>query len=228
MFDTADTRSITNKGEIQELKEGGGDTDVGAAAIPTARETSLPLHLLWIDVREGREDTLDANARRAARLFRRFIRRACGDTDTGVSTSRGSCVLSSDRAKDILAAEDELPASGKAKTIKRVYQRAQSMTKREDCACDSLEGCRHGLLDAEKKKGQWRLRAAEEPMHEYLRTVEAAISGDAPPAADDDVSTTSEAPTAQPDEIDDELDALDAATPATDGVTADDGVSSVT
>lgn len=227
ILDNLEGRTNTNTGRIEKLEDGGADTSVSAAADPDARSELLPVHLMWIDVREGREDNLDANDRRAARLFRRFLRRGCGEADTGVSVGRGSFVLSSDRAKDILEAEDTMPKSGKAKTIQRVYQRAQSHSKRESCDCDSLEGCQHGLFDAEKKNGEWRLRVDRDAMTEYLHTVEDVLSGEVSEGttSDDGVENTSEAPPEQPDEITEQLDALDQAKTAPDGGTADSVVS---
>lgn len=220
------TRASENTSRIEKLEDDGADNGVSSVADTDVRATLLPLHLMWIDVREGRADQLSSNERRAARLFCRFIQKGCGEHDTGVTVGHGTYVLTSDRAKDILEAEDELPTSGKAKTIKRVYQRAQSTTKREDCDCDGLESCHHGLLSAEKNNGEWRLCASKGGLREYLRTVSTALEGDAPAAADDDGSEPSEAPPGQPDEINERMDELDAATPAADGGSADTVVSS--
>lgn len=183
---------------------------------------------MYVDVRDGRGDALNATQRRAAKLFRRFIRKACGEPDTGVSTGYGSPTRTSDSAKAILESEDTLPASGWSKTVGRVFDWAQRHTRPEECDCDSIAVCGHGLLRSQKKDGGRRLVTDQEAFDEYLRTVQAAIEGLDAPAADDAVSPATgqaEAAPAQPDEVRDELEELVSATPE-NGEVADTVVSS--
>lgn len=225
ILDNVESIAKSNRAKLDEMET--ADTDVSGASDAGVRDELVPLHLMYIDVRDGRGDALNANQRRAAKLFRRFIRKACGERDTRVSTGYGSYTLSSDVAIEILEHEDTLPTSGQSKTVKRVFDWAQRHTTAEDCGCDSLRTCGHGLLKSDKRNGKRRLIADQGAFDDYLRSVQAAIDGMDAPAADDAVSPENgqvEAGSVQSDEIMDELDRLDSSTQA-NGEVADTVVS---
>lgn len=87
MLDNTKRRSQKNRDRVEELET--ADTGVSGADGIKARDAMLPLHLMYVDIRDGRGENHSANQRRAAKLFRRFIRKACDEPDTRVSTAMG-------------------------------------------------------------------------------------------------------------------------------------------
>lgn len=181
------------------------------------RQRLLPIHEMWIDVREGREEKIPHdNERRGARLFSRFIRKASGEHDTGVNADYGTYSMDSQSAREVLSAAGDMTKNGKSVTVKRSMKAVQSLSKRGDCNCDSLEECEHGVLVWDNDGGH-SLVAQKDPFNALMGDVQAAIKGeiDASPEATDDAGNSAE------DAVEDDTSAFDELDNAS-AVTSDD------
>jgi hypothetical protein len=177
----------------------------------TVRQRLLPIHEMWIDLRDGREEKLPGDRqRRGARLFARFIRKASGEHDTGVNADYGTYSMGSKEAKEILAQAGDMTNTGKTMTVKRAMQAVQTNSKRRDCECTSLAACEHGVFSWDSDGGH-TLTANKDRLNAILGEVEAAINGEIDDA-DDQGNACEDA------DATGEFDALDAA----EAVTNDD------
>lgn len=178
----------------EQLEEGNVAVSHGGLT-ESVRQRLLPIHEMWIDVREGREEKVpSANERRAARLFGRFIRKTAGEHSVGVNASYNTYSMDSASAREILTAADDMTQSGKSMTVKRAMKATQRLSKRSDCGCDDLDSCEHGMLVWQNDNGH-ELAVNKDPFNKLMGDVEAAINGsiDGADAPADDEGEPSEA-----------------------------------
>lgn len=167
LLDSANRRISELEGELEALRA----DEKGIS--PEVRNRLLEIHQDWIDIREGRLARFDsaANARRAARLFRRFIQRCGGasQAETGVTVSRSRFIMPRDEARRIIGREDDLPVSGESTTIKRTFREAVRRSRDVSCGCEWQE-CDHALLQF-RKTDTYQLTADEQRLDDYLHSV---------------------------------------------------------
>ncbi len=160
----------------EQLEEGNVAVSHGGLT-ESVRERLLPIHEMWIDVREGREQKVpSANERRAARLFGRFIQKAAGEHSVGVDASYNTYSMDSASAREILTGAGDMTQSGKSMTVKRSMKATQRLSKRSDCGCEDLESCDHGVLVWQNDDGH-ELAVKKERFNAIMSEVEAAING---------------------------------------------------
>lgn len=113
------------------------------------REHLLPAHRMWLDIEAGDGDTLADTQRRAALLFAQFLNRVVEDESTKADASGQKFTLTSGKAQEVLveAGEFEGVAEQSRSTITaRVMREVQRLTKVEDCDCEDIDACDHGLV----------------------------------------------------------------------------------
>jgi len=113
------------------------------------RDRMLPAHRMAIDIRRGHVDRITGKSdARAAELFRRMMHKvsADGEPQPGVDNSGGSVTIDSGAAKDIIAQFDSELDTVYPDQVKRAFAQLQTLTKRKDCDCDSIDACGHGLV----------------------------------------------------------------------------------
>lgn len=113
------------------------------------RDRMLPAHRMAVDIRHGRADSISGKSTaRAAELFRRMMHKVNenGDPQPGVDNSGGSVTIDSGAAKDMIAEFDDDLDTIYPDQVKRAFGQLQALTKREDCECDSIDACGHGLV----------------------------------------------------------------------------------
>lgn len=138
---------IESHGTLLEQLETGKVTVTHGGLTDAVRQRLLPIHEMWIGVREGREEKVpSANVRRGARLFGRFIKKASGEASVGVDATYNTYSMESSTAREILAGAGNMTTSGETVTVKRAMKAVQSMTKRQDCGCDTAEECEHAVI----------------------------------------------------------------------------------
>lgn len=115
-----------------------------------------------------------------------------------MAADQGVLKLSSDRAREIIAAEDSLPQSGRSITVRRVFGRMVRGANRHDCACEDWAECAHGLFRFRNEDG-YVLAVDEGDWREYLSTVvetieaiEAVATDDEPDGSEDLADASSE------------------------------------
>lgn len=173
---------------IQALEKG----EVGGGTISeSVRHELLPIHRMAVDVQVG-EDVDNASPRRAARLFQRFLDLYLSDEARyEVNKDNGMLKMMAKTAKRVLKEEGDIPESGQSTVVKRAMKQMQSLSKEEDCGCNSLEDCDHGLMVWTKRKSQHTIVADVEAFEAYLQRVEDAKNGSASSTISDDSSGAS-------------------------------------
>lgn len=191
----------------------GEDPSAGPSA--EVRKHFLPLHEFVVDIQTGSADRIPGEKEfRAAEIFRRIVRKLCGDPQPGVSVGRDKVIVSSGDAKDMIAEADDGIEDVQSNTVRRAFVTAQSTTKTEDCDCETIDACDHGLL-VFRPGGTNRLVADRQRLETYLANVETWVDGaetvgeDGPATADDP-----EDPGEDAVGVEDTFDELDEAQPA--------------
>lgn len=205
--------------QVQELEDRvDSDTDVSSDN-GIDRSALLPLHKMWLDVREGDDEQLAPNDRRAARVFIDFFRKA--------DPSYGTYSYSSGQAKDHLSEVGD-PQSPSSKTVTRVFRRVQSFTAPKDSD-------EPPLITLDDTQGTNYLVSKKDRFNAYMKRAQAAIEGESIEIADDDASSTTDASEdpsgVDHQDVDAEMDQLLSAGPSessdtvvsTDGGTASEG-----
>ncbi len=204
---------IDSHGTLPEQLEQGEMKVTHGGLTESVRQRLLPIHEMWIDVREGREAKVpSANERRAARLFGRFIRKASGEHSVGVNADYNTYSMGSKQAREVLESAGDMTQSGKSMTVKRAMKGVQRLTKRTDCDCETLEGCSHGVVVWEKDGGH-SLSANKDVFNSLMGDVEAAINGEiggSPDDTDDEGNSSEDA--VEDESAFDELDGAEAVT----------------
>jgi|AntDeeMinimDraft_4_1070355.scaffolds.fasta_scaffold00403_17 hypothetical protein len=178
---------IESHGTLPEQLESGEMTVTHGGLPDAVRRRLLPMHEMWIDVREGLEEKIPSvNVRRGARLFGRMIKKASGEASVGVNADYSTYSLDSKNAREILESAGDMTNSGKTMTVKRAMKAVQSMTKREDCDCKTAEACEHAAVVWDNDGGH-TLSANKEAFNALMSDVEAAINGDVDNDDADDV-----------------------------------------
>lgn len=171
---------------LESIDGDGANTSVSG----DVRQEMLGAHRMWIDVRDGADDTLGKSNRRAAVLFGAFIRKAAGKSPSedsvlgynGVDASGQKYTLSSTEAKRTLEEcaylnDDKVYSQ----TVKRAFEDVQGSTKTDDCDCANIEACGHGLVIFDGSGGTNRLVTNKarfnNAMTHVVEAVEAAANG---------------------------------------------------
>jgi len=113
------------------------------------RDRMLPAHRMAVDIRRGHADRITGKSdARAAELFRRMMHKVSsdGEPQPGVDNSGGTVTVDSGAAKDIIAQFDDELDTVYADQVKRAFAQLQTLTKRNDCNCDNIDACGHGLV----------------------------------------------------------------------------------
>lgn len=204
---------IDSYGTLPKQLETGEMTVTHGGLTDAVRQRLLPIHEMWIDVREGREGKLpNDSVRRGARLFGRFIRKASGEASVGVDATYGTYSMDSKSAREILAGAGDMTASGKTMTVKRAMKAVQSMSKRQDCGCDTAEECEHAVVVWDNDGGH-SITANKDEFNALMADVEAAINGEIGGSPDDTDDEGNSSEVAVDDESAfDELDGAEAVT----------------
>jgi hypothetical protein len=136
--------------QSKEANERIDDFNEDAGTIPTAvREQMLPAHEMALDIRRGRTERIDGKStQRAAELFGRILEKVSedGDPQPGIDNSGGTVTIQSPDAQEMILAFDDSLDRATSETAKRVFRELQTLTKRVDCECDSIDACEHGLV----------------------------------------------------------------------------------
>lgn len=180
--------------------------DDGDSFAEAQRERMLPAHRLAVDIRHGRGDTIDGKTRaRAAELFRRMAHKVSdgGEPQPGVDNSGGTVTIDSGAAKDMIAQFDDGIETVYADQVKRAFGELQSLTKRDDCNCDTIDSCGHGLVVFQPGSTN-RVSANTARLIAYLEDIDSAVTaaddaGDSVEAADDPFEEIADATPAHAD-----------------------------
>lgn len=204
ILDDARTEAKQNSKELSELANG-GVSEKGHEH----REHLLPLHKMWLDVRDGVDDSIsNASVRRAAVVFHEILMKATGESRAAVSATRERYLVEAADAKQPILEHDETVDSLSSQQVKRAFQQAQILT-RGDCDCDELHECEHGLLVARFGGNSNTLTADREDVLEYVRELD-DLGGDEPATTDDPGETGEDLADARAD-ADDAVGRLDQA-----------------
>jgi hypothetical protein len=113
------------------------------------RDQMLPAHRMAVDIQHGHEDRIGASKRkRASELFRRMMHKVHddGEPQPGVENSNGAVKITSSDAQEIIRAFDDDLETVSSMQVTRAFEELQRLTKRDDCDCESIENCSHGLV----------------------------------------------------------------------------------
>jgi hypothetical protein len=186
-------RSKRNATEISEIANG----DVSNSGHEN-RGDLLPLHSMWIDVRDGADDRIsNASVRRAAILFHEILRQAQDGSRSSVGVTRERFIVTAPDAKQPILEHDEAVDKLSSQQVKRAFSQAQMLSGR-DCDCDDVKRCEHGMLVARFDGGTNKLTADREAVLNYLRGLddsptEAGDTTDDPAEPGEDAVETDEA-----------------------------------
>lgn len=173
------------------------------------RERMLPAHKMWLDVRNGDGDAIGDTQRRAATLFGQFHDRVVESENTEADPSGQKWTLSSGQAREVLEDADEFDGvkeASRSTITARIMREVQRLTKIEDCECESIDDCGHGVVEFRPGRphvlaaGKERFRVAMENAYQH----EQAGAGDVD--ATDDASEQDVEDGG--DEVEDKLDRL--------------------
>lgn len=165
-------------GGLVDAVESGANSGVSSAKISDdVRDRMLPIHEMWVDVRQDRMERLPSdNARRAARIFGRFIQKASGEHSVGVDATYGTYSMTSSEAREQLEDSEDITKSGKSMTVKRAFRKVQRLSKTDDCDCNTIEDCDHGLIQFNPGTPNTLVTKKDE-FNLAMNNVEAAIEG---------------------------------------------------
>lgn len=189
---------------LDELKDRLGTDDDGKIRGDQRVDRSqfLSIHRAYMDVRDGVERDLEPNERRAARLFKDALERG--------EKSLGSLKYNSGQARRHLENKGDMTNGGRSKTIERAFRTLAIMSK------DPRTGERLFEMQQPKSDGvtNLRLTAEVDDLKDYLGHVEDLIDDIAtdglvdPADGGDPEADETDRPTADPDDVADELDAI--------------------
>ena len=177
LLDKANNRSKDNEKAIENgvVTETDGGTE---ALAPEVRDRMLPIHKMWVSVRDGEDGPLGASDTRAAHLFGRFIRRAAGEPESSVDASgKLYYKMSSSDASDVLAEAEEMPTSGKSMVVKRAMRQVETYTV--------IEEGDEPLIEFRKEHGKNLLAVKKTKFNAVMKNVETAIKGSVDVDSDD-------------------------------------------
>ncbi|MFO8006899.1 MAG: hypothetical protein R6V05_04095 [Candidatus Brocadiia bacterium] len=168
ILEKANKRSKDNKKQLDGVETAATD---GGSQLRTlgeeVRNRMLPIHKMWVDVRDGRAEQLGKNDRRAARLFGKFIRRASGNPEPSVDPSYNTYSMDSASAADVLENAEDTKSAGTPMTVKRAMEAVERYSKVADEA----------VVEFTKNKGKNTLAVDKEKFNAIMHNVEAAIEG---------------------------------------------------
>lgn len=212
---------------LDALELGEANTDVSGGVSKAARDFALPIHQVWWDIRDGRDDSIDNDSvRRAAILFRELFRRASGEPRSAVNADQGTYKIASPDAKQPLVESEYLDLDlAHPQTVKRAFRAFQRLTKTESCDCDSIDECDHGIVIAKFDSGTNKLVADKAKFDAYCQNVERELersgeSTDDPGNAGEDADATDDATDDVVEDAEAELDAISNAVVSRDDGTA--------
>lgn len=188
LLDQANQRS-------KEAKKAAENDSMGPRVDPDTRAAMLPAHRMWADIKLDAKE-LTKRQRRVATILGGIVQRA-SNKDTSdhdalefqyVGKSNAKYTLSSGDAKKLLEGADTTEKDTfYSAEVARVFRDVQRLTKREECDCDHIESCGHGLVLFDATGGTNRLGVNQGRLHKYLESVtETAVAN-----SDDDVTPTS-------------------------------------
>jgi len=173
---------VVDGASLYELAHSGGGED---EFTEDQRDQMFPAHRMAIDIRRGHADRITGKSdARAAELFRRMMHKvsADGEPQPGVDNSGGTVTIDSGAAKDIIAQFDDGLGTVYPDQVKRAFAQLQTLTKREDCDCDSIDACGHGLVIFQPGSTN-RVAANTARLIDYLEGLE-DVTSDADDAGD--------------------------------------------
>lgn len=215
----------------EDLDVAGSGRSAGGPS-QAVRDQLLPAHEIAVDLRAGRERVkgLDEKEKRAADLFYRLTQKASDDPNAepqpGIENSNGTLKISSPAAQEMIVEFDDEIDNAYSDTAKRAFQALQRLTKREDCDCDSIGDCPHGLVMFQP--GSTRRAAVNTArLVNYCEDVEAAVENYTADVSTDIADDGAHGSDASEDAVDaDPFDALADAEPVRDNLVANVDVSS--
>lgn len=169
-------------GGLLDAIESEANGSVSSAEISDGvRDRMRPIHEMWVDVRQGRTERLPSdNARRAARIFGRFIKKASGEHSVGVDATYGTYSMTSSEAREQLEDSEDITKSGKSMTVKRAFRKVQRLSKIDECDCNTIEDCDHGLVQFNPGTPNTLVTKKDE-FNLAMNNVEEAIEGNITP-----------------------------------------------
>lgn len=204
ILDNARKQSKKNAKKLSEASNG----SVSAKGHKN-REHLNPLHKMWIDVRDGVDDSpSNASVRRAAVVFHEILLKATGNSRAAVSVTPERYLVKATDAKQPILEHDDSVESLSSQQVKRAFEQAQMLT-RDDCDCDELHNCEHGLVVARFEDDPNTLTADREAVLNYLERLD-QLDGASVGGADDSGETDEDTADARA-EADDALARLDEA-----------------
>lgn len=182
-----DDLSWKNKRRLDDL-----ESDEGASLSPQNRTNLLPLHRMVVDLNTETNNLRD-NEERAAHLFRRFIRQAAGEPGQNVDASGQAYTMNTKQAEDTLHEEDLLDGISQAsysQIVGRAMRAVQAYTKTQECDCETIDLCDHGLVEFRAGKPH-SLHVKKRQFHAAMEHAEESIQApQSAPSADDATSGT--------------------------------------
>jgi len=180
----------------REVKSTDGGSNV--RSLPDeVRERMLPIHQMWVDVRDGRTEQLNKQDVRAARLFGKFIKRASGESEPSVDPSYNTYSMDSSAAADVLQRSEDAKSAGSSMTVKRAMSSVERYSK--------VDG--EPVIGFTKQNRKNMLAVDKDKFNALMSNVEAAIDGTVGTTTDDATHETKRV-AEERNHVDDELDAL--------------------
>lgn len=181
-----------------------------------AREKMVPAHRMALDIRNGHQDRIpNKTAGRAAELFRRMMHKvdADGDPMPGVENSLGTVKISSADAAEMLVEFDDKLDTAPSAIVGRALRALQRLTKHEDCDCDDIDNCGHGIVMFHAGSTN-RVQANTTRLINYLESLDEIETDEDDGDDDPDADDGDRAPEAPADDPFDRLDDAEPADPA--------------
>lgn len=168
--------------QLEELR----NRDVDGDSAARHRDDILPAHKWLIDLNDNDCRDRGKTQERVARLFRRFVQRASGESDTGVDASGQTYSVTTSAATDILVDEgalDGVKKRSRSTVVARIMRETQEATLDVDCMCDDVDDCNHALVTFKPGKPHKLAvpkQRLEEYIAEYTERLEADDGGNSP------------------------------------------------
>jgi len=136
------------------------------------RARMLPLHRIWLDIKNNVDVSADKQMVRAAHLFGRFIKQASDNRAApAIDASHGKYKLTADKAGDVLKeVEPETKTVDSNKTIERVFESFMSSTQ--------PKGAEQSVFDHKVENGKRKLAIDGDQFRALMMNVAQAIDGD--------------------------------------------------
>jgi len=182
---TTEEESVEDGNQLRRLKAHVEENDIQFGESESQHGASVrddihDAHCWMMDLNRngGADRTKEQN--RVAHLFRRFVRKAAGENETGVDASGQTYSVTTKAATEILVGEHALEGvtkKSRSTTVARVMRAAQRATSYDvDCQCEDVDECPHALLEFRPGKPH-TLAVRKQDLEEYLEDYSDRVEG---------------------------------------------------